>query len=149
MALNRNTWSLEVDYWFSILRVSSMPLFSLALFPHVIPIPKGHTKDLSNPLNYRGITILSNLSKVLEKLTLLWIHFEDSLLSLNPLQEEFRQSYGSIDKAYVLQQAIQSLQERGKKAYVAFFDGIKAFDMVWQAGLLIKLHQKGIKHHLC
>ena len=37
----------------------------------VVPIPKGYNKDLSLPNNYRGITILSNLSKVLEKLLLL------------------------------------------------------------------------------
>ena len=36
----------------------------------VIPIPKGVNKDLSNPSNYRGITILSNISKALEKLLL-------------------------------------------------------------------------------
>ena len=36
----------------------------------VIPIPKGHSKDLANPSNCRGITILSNISKILEKLVL-------------------------------------------------------------------------------
>ena len=34
----------------------------------VIPIPKGQSKDLTNPSNYCGITILSNMSKMLEKL---------------------------------------------------------------------------------
>ena len=32
----------------------------------VLPILKGHNKDLSNPSNYRGISLLSNISKVLE-----------------------------------------------------------------------------------
>ena len=36
----------------------------------VVPIQKGHHKVLSLPNNYQGITILSNLSKVLEKLLL-------------------------------------------------------------------------------
>ena len=36
----------------------------------VIPIPQGLNKDLSNPSNYREITILSNISKVLKKLLL-------------------------------------------------------------------------------
>ena len=112
---------------------------------HVIPIPKGHTKDLSN---YRGITILSNISKVLEKLILLRIHLQDSPPSMNPLQGGVRQGYGCAHTAYVLQEAIQSLRERSNKAYVAFLDVRKAFDTVWQAGLLVKLHQKGIKGHL-
>ena len=37
----------------------------------VLPIPKGHNKDLSNPSNYRGISLLSNISKVLERLVVL------------------------------------------------------------------------------
>ena len=115
---------------------------------HVIPIPKGHTKDLSNPSNYRGITILSNLSKVLEKLTLLRIHLHEPPPSLNPLQGGFRQGYGCVHTAYALQEPIQSLRERGRKAYVAFLDVRKAFDTVWQAGLLVKIHEKGIKGHL-
>ena len=115
---------------------------------YIIPIPKSHTKDLSNPSNYRGITILSNISKVLEKLILLRIHLQDSPPSLNPLQGGFRQGYGCTHTAYVLQEAIQSLREKSRKAYVAFLDVRKAFNTVWQAGLLIKLHQKGIKGHL-
>ena len=39
----------------------------------VIPIPKGHNKDLSVPGNYRGITILSNVSKVF------WLSFWQTL----------------------------------------------------------------------
>ena len=92
-------------------------------------IPKGHTEDLSNPSNYRGITVLSNLSKVLEKFTLLRIHLQDPLPSLNLLQGEFRQGHGCVHTAYVLQEAIQSFRDRGKKAYVAFLDVRKAFDI--------------------
>ena len=67
---------------------------------------------------------------------------------MNPLQGGFRLGYGCAHTAYVLQEAIQSLRERSKKAYVAFLDVRKAFDTVWQAGLLVQLHQKGIKGHL-
>ena len=44
----------------------------------VIPIPIGVTKDLTDPSNYRGITILSTVSKVSEKLVLLRVHMLDS-----------------------------------------------------------------------
>jgi hypothetical protein len=111
----------------------------------VIPIPKGHNKDLSIPNNYRGITILSNMSKVLEKLLLLKIHQQDSPPRLNPLQGGFREHVGCAHTAFVLQEAIQSLREKGKKAYVAYLDVRKAFDTVWHQGLLVKLHQKGIR----
>ena len=110
----------------------------------VVPIPKGHNKDLSLPNNYRGITILSNLSKVLEKLLLLKIYQQDSPPVLNPLQGGFREQVGCVHTAFILQEAIQSLREKGKKAYVAYLDVRKAFDTVWHQGLLVKLHQKGI-----
>ena len=44
-----------------------------ATFRHgyIIPIPKGRNKDLTNPSNYRGITLLSAVSKVFEKVILL------------------------------------------------------------------------------
>ena len=111
----------------------------------VVPIPKGHNKDLSLPNNYRGITILSNLSKVLEKILLLKIHQQDSPPVLNPLQGGFREQVGCIHTAFILQEAIQSLREKGKKAYVTYLDVRKAFDTVWHQGLLVKLHQKGIQ----
>ena len=37
--------------------------------------------------------------------------------------------------AFVLQEAIQSISESGKKAYVALLDVKKAFDTVWHQGL--------------
>ena len=48
----------------------------------VIPIPKGQSKDLTNPTNYRGITILSNISKVLKKQRIMEL---EPPPSLNPL----------------------------------------------------------------
>ena len=43
-----------------------------------------------------------------------------------------------------MQEAIQSIRESGKKAYVALLDVKKAFDTVWHHGLFVKLHRKGI-----
>ena len=110
----------------------------------VIPIPKGHNKDLSIPGNYRGITILSNISKVFEKLLLLKISQLPSPPTLNPLQGGFQQHLSCIHSALILQEAIQSLRDKGRKAYVAFLDVKKAFDTVWHEGLFVKMHQKGI-----
>ena len=85
----------------------------------VTPIPKGHTKDLTNPSNYRGITVLSNISKALEKLILVRISQLDPPPVLNPLQGGFHTDHSCSHSAFVLQEAIQSLRDAGKKAYVA------------------------------
>ena len=44
----------------------------------IIPIPKGADRDLRNPSNYIGITLLSNLAKLCEKLPLTKIN-EDGI----------------------------------------------------------------------
>ena len=56
------------------------------LHGHVIPIPKGHDRDLHNPSNYRGISLLSTISKVLEKVLMDII---SPCIPLNPLQGGF------------------------------------------------------------
>ena len=43
------------------------PIFKHGL---IIPIPKGHNTDLSNPSNFRGITLLPCISKLFEKVLL-------------------------------------------------------------------------------
>ena len=114
----------------------------------VIPIPKGHNKDLTNPSNYRGITILSNVSKLLEKLVIWRISELNPPPTLNPIQGGFKIGHSCSHTALILQEAISSVREAGSKAYVAFLNIKKAFDTVWHAGLLVKLHQKGVTGHL-
>ena len=99
-------------------------------FEEVSEAVRSHNKDLSLPNNYRDITTLSNLSKVLEKLLLLKIYHQDSPPVLIPLQAGFREQVGCIHTAFILQEAVQSLREKGKKAYVTYLDVRKAFDTV-------------------
>jgi len=68
--------------------------------------------------------------------------------SLNHLQGGFREGFSCAHSAFVLQEAVQSLRDSGNKAYVAFLDVRKAFDTVWHEGLLVRLHQNGVKGHL-
>ena len=114
-------------------------MFTLGL---VTAIPKGADKDLRNPSNYRGISLLSNVGKLLEKLILDKLSADG--ISLNHLQGGFRVGYSSIHTAFVFQESVQSLRDLGKKAFVAFLDVKKAFDTVWHEGLFVKLHEKNI-----
>ena len=114
----------------------------------IIPIPKGASKDPTNPSNYRGITILSNINKILEKLVMLKIHSLEDPPVLNPLQGGFCKGVSCSHTAFLFQESVQSLRDRGQKAYVAFLDVKKAFDTVWHKGLLVKLHRMGVNGHL-
>ena len=113
---------------------------------YVIPLPKSHNKPLNDPSNYRGISLLSCISKLFEKLLLL--RLGDVQKSLNPLQGGFRSGVSCVHSAFVFQEAVASLREKYSKVYVAFIDVKKAFDTVWQAGLMVKLHSKNIPSHL-
>ena len=112
----------------------------------IIPIPKGRNLDLTNPSYFRGITLLSCISKVLEKLLL---HRLSSLTSkLHPLQGGFIPGRGPLHTAFILQESILSIQERKRKAFVGFLDVKKAFDTVWHEGLLFKLCQFGFPRYI-
>ena len=54
----------------------------------VVPIPKGRNKHYTCPSNYRGFIILSNVSKIFEKLILQKLLFQDDPTSMNSLQAE-------------------------------------------------------------
>ena len=83
---------------------------------YITLIPKGHNKDLTNPSNYRGITLLSAVSKVFEKVILL--RLSDLQAKLNPLQGGFRMGFSCLHSAFVFQEAVTSLRERKQKVYV-------------------------------
>ena len=132
--------NLLTDLFNAIVTTGHIPtVFQLG---YITPIPKDPKKDQTDPSNYRGISLLSNISKLFEKVIL--AKLQSPALSLNPLQGGFRSGYSPIHTAFVLQEAIQSIRESGKKAYVALLDVKKAFDTVWHQGLFVKLHRKGI-----
>ena len=106
-----------------------------------VPFLKRPTKDCTNPSNYRGISLLSNLSKVFEKLLLKRLQ---NVIDLSPLQGGFRDSLSCSHSLFILQEAVQSIRERKEKVYVTFLDAQKAFDIVWHPGLFVKLHRLGV-----
>ena len=112
---------------------------------YTVPIPKGPDKDIRIPSNYRGISLLSNISKVFEKLILKRLQ---KVISLNPLQGGFREGLSCSHTSFILQEAVQSIRDNNLKAYVAFLDAQKAFDTVWHEGLFVKLIRSAVPRYL-
>ena len=87
----------------------------------------------SNPDNYRGISLLSIVSKVftaiLNKRLYAWAENEEKI---SKEQASFRKGYSTIDHIFTLITMVKSNLDsrKGDKVYVAFIDYKKAFDTV-------------------
>ena len=124
--------------------------FSSGVFPSilkiakVIPVHKKHSRLDCN--NYRPISILSNLDKILEKLMYnrLYRFLEDNEL-IYPLQFGFRKSYSTSLALLSLTENIKQEIDDGKFGCGIFIDFQKAFDTVDHNILINKLQHYGIR----
>ena len=64
---------------------------------------------------------------------------------LNPEQFGFRPNARTTDSLFILQQLLHKYTKQHEKLYVGFIDYEKAFDSVWQSGMIHKLQKEGIK----
>jgi hypothetical protein len=111
----------------------------------IVPIhKKGSLHDVDN---YRGVSILSVISKcytkVLNKRLYEWL---DTNSVITECQAGFRKCYSTTDQIFNLNAIVQkTLSRKGKKLYVAFVDFKKAFDSVRRNKLFECLLKTGIK----
>ena len=102
----------------------------------VVPVFKRGDKSL--PTNYRPISLLSIVSKVIERLVYNKLY---SFLSpsLSTRQSGFRKSDGAEFQLLRLVQRWSELLDKSCYVGTVFFDLRKAFDKVWHRGLIAKL----------
>nr|CAH7719234.1 unnamed protein product [Callosobruchus chinensis] len=111
----------------------------------IIPIhKKGDSMDCNN---YRGITLLSVLSKVYERLLnkKLREHIERDL---DEAQSGFRTGHSIQDHIFAIKQVIQKSGTKNTELNLAFLDLEKAFDSVPRSVIWDSLEKKGINTHL-
>jgi hypothetical protein len=103
---------------------------------------KGSKDD---PDNYRGITLLSCISKLFT--AMINIRLSDYLEGIGAIGSEqigFRQGYSTMDHIFVLNSIINLYLFKKKQLYCAFIDYKKAFDLVDRSSLWLKLLSNGI-----
>lgn len=109
----------------------------------VIPIYKNRGSRQSSS-NYRPISLLSVLSKVLERLI-----FDQLYAHLSPFlpdtQSGFRKKDNTTLQLARLVHTIASALDSNQYVFSCYFDISKAFDRVWHDGLLSKLHRLRIR----
>ena len=103
--------------------------------------PRYKKNSRHNTKNYRPITYLSNLFKLLERI--LDNRFKE-IFTACPEQAGFTKGRGTIDQLIRLQEIITYLNEK-KGPWLAFIDIQEAFERVWHTGLFYRLWKAGIK----
>ena len=114
---------------------------------HITPIFK--KGDSSNCTNYRPISLLSCVGKVLEKLV--QKHLSEYLKTHNIITDAqcgFLPYHSTIHQLLTIYDDICSSIDKGITTQAVFFDISKAFDKVWHRGLIKKMEAIGIQGRL-
>ena len=107
----------------------------------ITPIVKDSQGDLSDPSNYRGITLSCLPAKLFE----LAIQMKTShLLGTNELQFGFKSRTSTNHALYAMKSTVDHFLNHGSNVYVAFLDCTKAFDRISHHGLFSKLISRNI-----
>lgn len=102
-------------------------------------------KDHSEPKNYRPITLLSALGKILERLIneIITTYVEDKHL-IPESQAGYRKNRSSQDQLYRLSEDASKAVINGTVSMATLFDVEKAFDRLWQEGFALKLQKASV-----
>ena len=127
------------------LRISKVPRqWKLA---HVCAIHK--KKDPHDVSNYRPISLLSAISKVLERIIHKHIfNFFHENNFISSFQSGFVPNDFTVNQLTYMYHSFSKALDEGKEVRAIFCDISKAFDRVWHKGLLYKLERSGISSSL-
>ena len=109
-------------------------------------LKEGNSED---PNNYRAITVINCLAKVLA--IMINERLEDWCQRCNIIRKEqigFEKDSRPADHLFVLKTLIDSYNNKNKKIYACFVDFRKAFDSVWRTGLFYKLIKSNMSTNL-
>lgn len=113
----------------------------------IIPVhKKGEISDVNN---YRGITLVSCLSKLFTTILNKRIEsFCEQNDIISDAQFGFRKGRSTVDAVFVLMSLIQKYLNENKRLYVVFVDMMKCFDSIYRNALWLKLYKIGIQGKL-
>ena len=101
--------------------------------------------DVSDPANYRGITMSSCLGKLFNSIlnSRLYAFMEKNNI-IPQEQIGFKRNHRTADHIFILKNLLESYKKKRKQLFLCFVDFKQAFDTVWHIGLLYKMAESGI-----
>ncbi len=105
--------------------------------------------SINNTDNYRKITVMPVIGKVLESIMNARLVFRNITLNTDdPFQFGFKENARTSDNLFILQSIVNRQTFKNKPLYVCFVDFTKAFDYVNRYALYYKLIKRGVKGKL-
>ena len=115
----------------------------------VIFLKKSGKDTYAKPGSYRPISISSYIGKLIEKILTSRIYkFLNICMLHDPNQEGFMPSRNTIRYLNRLINGIKCDIQKKLTTICLFIDFEKAFDSIWKAGLIVKLHDIGIRGNI-
>ena len=106
------------------------------LFGTISPVLKDSNGDVSDPGNYRPITLSPCLAQFFEYCLL---HKFKDYLGSDDLQFGFKKAHSTSHAIYALKSCVDYFTRYGSNVFVTFLDCSKAFDKVSHYGIFLKL----------
>ncbi|XP_065666219.1 uncharacterized protein LOC136087412 [Hydra vulgaris] len=91
----------------------------------IIPLAKSYKKSLTDPNNYRGISIIPIFTKLMEYLILLIC---PEIKETHPLQFGFTKNSSTLHAEFVISETIKHYNNNNSPVYLCSLDAEKAFD---------------------
>ena len=114
---------------------------------NVLPLYKKNDKNVIN--NYRPISLLSCVSKIMERVVFKYtFNFIRDHGILSAFQSGFVPGDSTINQLIHVYHTLCEALDKKKEVRVVFCDISKAFDRVWHEGLIYKLEKNGIRSDL-
>ena len=128
-------------------------LFNKSLSTHTFPdiwklanvIPIYKKNDPKKVENYRPVSLLSNVAKIMEKLIFnkLYKYCTDNKI-LTTHNSGFKQGDSTIYQLTDLVHRLHQCLDNSEDICLVFLDASRAFDRIWHEGLLYKLQSMGV-----
>ena len=104
-------------------------------------------KDAAQPTNYQGITVLSILGKILERV--LQNRSNERIESKqSKMQRGFTANSSAVNADLIVSETQNEAKDLGEPLRLVTLDACKAFDVVWQESLLRKIFNVGVQGSL-